>query len=313
MMARDRETVTLPSGRRVTYAVFGAPAAMKQSRVVLAFHGTPGSRLKFRPADEDARRRNCTLLAVDRWGYGGTDAPAARSGRTLARFAADMKALLDELGIETVACVGISGGGPYATAVGAQLKDRVQRLALVAPVGIIRERDANGRERTVPLSAFHKLCFRGVGRAPPITRGVFAAYKGLLAASGKAAIGTAMARSGPADRRLLDDPAVVTNLVDMMREGLAPGANGPAIDLAVFSQCWDVDPAGVTAQTRLWFGDQDGSVPESGIVRLSERIPGSSIERLQGQGHFWIATRFPEVLDWLGYPDADNRRLRVNA
>lgn len=312
-MARDSETLTLPSGRRVTYAMFGAPAALKQSRVVLAFHGTPGSRLKFRPADEDARRRNCTLLAVDRWGYGGSDAPDARSERTLSLFAADMKALLDALGIESIVCVGISGGGPYAAAVGAQLKERVQRLALVAPVGIIRERDADGQERTVPLSAFHKLCFRGVGRAPPITRGVFAAYKALLAASGKAAIGTAMARSGPADRRLLNDPAVVANLVDMMREGLAPGAAGPAIDLTVFSQCWDVDPADITAETRLWFGDQDGSVPEGGIVRLSERIPGSRIERLQGQGHFWIATRFPEVLDWLGYPETKEGAVRIGA
>ncbi|MEO0730874.1 MAG: alpha/beta hydrolase, partial [Pseudomonadota bacterium] len=295
----EKHLIRLPDGRQLCYAMFGAPLDVGTTTVVLAFHSTPGSRLKYRPADDDARVRNTTLIAIDRWAYGGTDAPADRAQQTLSNFADDIAVLLDELGITHLRCVGISGGGPYAAAIAAKFGTRVRRASLVAPVGLIRVVGEDGKPRTVPLSWFHQLCFRGIARSPATTSAVFSAYKALLAVRGRAAIATAMAKSGPADRKLLDAPGVVDNLTDMMREGLSPGTKGPAIDLDIFGRPWDIDPRTISARTQLWFGDQDGSVPETAINALCDQIPNAKTVHLKDQGHFWIATRFPEVLDWL--------------
>ena len=112
-------------------------------------------------------------------------------------------------------------------------------------------------------------------------------------------ISLAMARSGPADRLLLDQPEVVAHLARMMREGLSPGPDGPEIDLRLFPELASLPLADVTSDTRIWFGDQDGSVPEAGVVALAEALPNAKLARVKGQGHFWIATKFPVVLDWL--------------
>src|SRR5690554_337385 len=50
--SEDR-AVRLPDGRRVSYAEYGDP----EGYPVLALHGTPGSRFKFRPADGLAAER----------------------------------------------------------------------------------------------------------------------------------------------------------------------------------------------------------------------------------------------------------------
>ncbi|MEO1711509.1 MAG: alpha/beta hydrolase [Pseudomonadota bacterium] len=302
-------TLRLSDGRQIRWHDYGASPENSDPHTVLALHGTPGSYLKYKPVDAAARERGLHILAVDRWGYGGTDAPGrwpsarakTQSGEmaelSLHQFARDIEALMRHRGIARYSVVGISGGGPYAAAVASANAGAVAKLALVAPVGIIR------REETVLLSAFHWFCFRGIARIPTATRAVFAGYRVLHALSPKLAIAAAMTRSGPADRDLLGRPEIVGHLSRMMREGLSRSTRGPAIDLKLFAEPWDVDPADIRAPTRIWFGDQDGSVPRGGIDALAEVIPTATFVPVTGQGHFWIATRFPVVLDWLAERD----------
>jgi pimeloyl-ACP methyl ester carboxylesterase len=288
--------ITLEDGRRLTYRVFGTPLATDGTRPVIALHGTPGSRFKYAPADAEASRLGLTLIAVDRWGYGGTDAPRVQS---VAGFAKDIEALADHLGLDTFDLVGISGGGPYAAAVAAELGQRVRRAALVAPVGIVTTRAG----RVAKMRAFHRFCFRALPRVPRVVRRVFQVYAWILRNRPRLAISLAMARSGPADRQLLDRPDVVAGLAGMMRVGLRSGARGPEIDLKLFRGPWDVDTADVTAETCVWFGDQDGSVPRGAIDELVAAVPGCRLELKKGQGHFWVVTQFPLVLAWLARPE----------
>jgi pimeloyl-ACP methyl ester carboxylesterase len=70
------------------------------------------------------------LIAVDRPGYGGSSDPPA--GYSYARFAADLAALADALGVEGFAVAGHSSGGPYALAAAALLPGRVLACAAVS-------------------------------------------------------------------------------------------------------------------------------------------------------------------------------------
>lgn len=309
-------TFLLPDGRRIGFRVFGADLdegcttkgatdfTTSSARVVIALHGTPGSRLKYAPADRAARERGLTLVAVDRWGYGNTDVHPQPS---LTNWAADVRALADGLHIDRFSVCGISGGGPFAAALAAELPERVTAAALVAPVGLIARPNAIGPAPS--LDPMHAVIFRGLSRSPVLIRTVFRGFRGVLSLSSRAAIAMAMARNGPADRRLLKNSAVVDSLGRMMREGLRPGTIGPAIDLTIFGRPWDVRLGDIRAPTQVWFGDQDRNVPAAAIHALVEAIPPASLRRMTNQGHFWVATRFDEVLNWLQQNQRANERL----
>ncbi|MGF1648949.1 MAG: alpha/beta fold hydrolase [Hyphomicrobiaceae bacterium] len=305
------ELVRLPDGRALSFARFGAGCLdrshMRANRVVVAFHGTPGSRLKFMPAHAAAANRGLQILAVDRWGYGDTAVPDDPGARTFAQFAQDIAQFTAALGLERFAVCGVSGGGPFAASVGAYLADRVDRVGLVAPVGLL----ASGPE--TPASAqritlFHSLLFRHAGRQPTLVRAAFRFFRTLARRSPWAAIRLGMLRSGPSDLALLKDRATIDALAAMMCDGLRCGVEGPVTDLRLFPEPWALPAtcqrgvgSGVRQLPRLraWFGDHDGSVPLGGIERAVAAWPGAELVRVEKQGHFWLSSQFPIVLDWL--------------
>ena len=80
--------------------------------------------------DAPARERGLRLIGIDRPGYG--NAPA-EPNRSLCSVVEATAALMDDLGVDRFAVIGVSGGGPYALACGAFLPDRV--VAVVSGAG----------------------------------------------------------------------------------------------------------------------------------------------------------------------------------
>jgi pimeloyl-ACP methyl ester carboxylesterase len=285
-------TLTIGRGRNMTVRISGDTIGDLGSRpVVLALHGTPGSRLKFQAADDVARVLGVTLLSVDRWGYGGTDAHPAPS---LAAFGADMAQFLDQLGIDRVAVVGVSGGGPFAAAVAAHMTTRVTALALVAPVGQIA-----GADRGDGFRLFHRFCFSVLPRIPGATAATFHVYRGLLLAAPSTAAGMIGARAAEVDRRVVLDPAVRERLAATISLGLQPGVIGPVTDLTLFSKPWEIVLDAITAPCRIWLGTLDRNVPVGPVKQLARDIPGGELVTLPGEGHFWIALNYARVLEWI--------------
>lgn len=282
---RDGRTV-LRDGRHISYRTFGDSSG----HPVLALHGTPGSRLKFAVCDASARDLGLRIIAPDRWGYGDTHMHPRPS---LAAFADDMRALADAVGAERFAVLGISGGGPYAAAVAACLGTRVTALAEVAPVGPIRGEPDRG------LSRFHRFCFGPLAASPGAVRLVFGGLRRVLHISPRLGMALASARVARADRRTLGVAGVTERLAATFAEGLRPGALGPACDLSLFGRRWSVPLANATAPARLWIGTDDRNVPVSAALRLAERLPRCVVERLEGEGHFWVALNYSVVLAWI--------------
>ena len=139
----DALTLDLPSGQRLGFARYGFPGGTP----LIAFHGAPACRLMFASADEPARRLGLEIIAPDRPGYGLSplDADPTLESRTDQNVA-----LVDALGLDRFAVIGVSGGAPYAVALAARLGSRVTNLALVSPMGPIAECLAEVTAETAP-------------------------------------------------------------------------------------------------------------------------------------------------------------------
>lgn len=277
----------LPDGRRVGGTTFGDPDGFP----VLALHGTPGSGLMFRMADEAARATGLRLYGLDRWGYGHTDAHPAPS---LSAYADDARSIAEALGLDRMALLGVSGGGPYAVAAAVGLGDRIVAVALVSPLGPI------ATEPDLSLSRFQALAFGALARRPRAVRLLFRGFRSVLERHGPLALRIASARAAAVDRRIACRPYERDSLIDAFRAGLAPGVEGPVIDMTLFSQPWDVDPGRLTAPSRLWIGDADRHVPVAAARRLARRIPSLDLVAIADAGHYWVMSHLADVLGWIG-------------
>lgn len=290
------QVIGLADGRRVSLERYGCRGGLP----VLALHGTPGSHLKFASGEAEAAACGVELLAVDRWGYGATDAPATPS---LARYAADAGELADRLGLDRFSVLGISGGGPFATAVAAGLGDRVAAAALVSPVGPVADASP------LRLDPIHAVAFRLLPHLPRTTAALFHVLRLVARHRPQAAARLAAGRARPCDRDILDGGTCANDLGRSFALGMAGGVRGAVIDVQLFGRPWAIDWAGVTAPCRIWIGDDDRNVPIAAAVDLASRLQAAGaateLTRLAGAGHYWIVDNFGDVCRWLA---ANQRR-----
>jgi len=108
---------------------------------------------------------------------------------------------------------------------------------------------------------------------------------------------TLRAMVSESDRRVLSDPAMRTVIMDVTREALRPGIEGPMSDMLIFCRPWEIDLGAVKCPSVLWQGNSDHIVPAGVAFMLGASLPGCSVRRLDGQGHFWILEHVREVLE----------------
>ena len=285
----------LLDGRTISYRQFGKAGGIP----IVALHGTPGSRLKYRVAHDAAAERGLWIIAPDRWGYGRSSAPSVP---TLEAYTDDICELMSGFGVCSFALVGISGGGPFATAMAARMGEKIRRLALIAPVGDVALLAAAGADHAdaEAFRQFHRFCFLTLPRIPLATRAVFTFYRLAVMTAPGLAVRLALLRSGPDDKRVMSKPESRRSLGRTFAAGMRHSVSGPVIDLELFSQPWDFDLATIACPTRLWIGEDDRNVPIAAVTDLAKRIPDAQLLHIAEQGHFWISENFGDVLDWLG-------------
>jgi pimeloyl-ACP methyl ester carboxylesterase len=276
--------VALPDGRMMGYAEYGDPGGLP----VFGLHGTPGSRLMFRIADDAARQSGIRLIAPDRPGFGIS---SYHRGRSFASHARDIAALADSLGIERFAVAGISGGGPYAAACAALFPDRVTALALASPMGPVAP--GEGAEKIGPG---HHVVFRLSPRVPPLLRPLFSVVRFAILHAPFPVYAFLMRRAGRSDRSILCRGDVRRNLLAGVAEGVRPGVKAALQELRLFSRPWDIPFAAIRAPSILWQGTADRNVPPSAAFKLGELIPDCDIHAVPGAGHYWIFDNMEAVL-----------------
>jgi pimeloyl-ACP methyl ester carboxylesterase len=238
--AEVEHRVRLTDGRTLACLQLGDPAGPP----VLYFHGYPGSRLEARIAATAVGRLGLRLLAVDRPGFGQS---TFQPGRTVGAWAADVAALADQLALGRFSVVSISGGAPYALACAAMLSDRLERIALLCPLGPLDV--ADGR---AGMLLQDRLLLALAAHAPLLARGVVRMLVHWMRQDAERYIKFMLAGMMSPDRDLFADPGYHSLMKESSSEALRQGGRGPAWELMLIARPWDFQLQDVRLSVSLW-------------------------------------------------------------
>ena len=274
--------LTLRDGRDLGYSMYGAP----RGPVVVVLDG-PGSRGLARAAAAPATALGISLLAPDRPGFGAST-PAPK--RAIADVAADLRELVDALGITGFGILTQSGGTPYAIGLAGLAGDRCTGLSFVGGITPLGEPDALD-DVSGPMRGMFKLA----RSAPWLLRPLMSGVARQTRRDPEAAAKRYAADLPEADRAVLDDPAMWAIHTATSAEAVASPAAfaGEARKLA---RDWGLDLGRVTAPVALWVGELDPTHPVVMSRRLSERFGGAPVTVVPGAATFAMLPIYPDAL-----------------
>jgi pimeloyl-ACP methyl ester carboxylesterase len=271
--ARDGRTLRVHDTRDE----LAAPARL----TVLWHHGSPQTGSILAPLLAAAVPRGVRFLSYGRPDYGGS---TAQPGRTVASAASDVRDIADALGVDELAVMGASGGGPHALACAALLPGRVSAAVTIggiapfdaegldwfagmADTAAVRAAASGGREaraRVEETAEFEPTSFNDAD---------YAALAGAWAALG-ADVGVAAA----------DGPTGLGGLVD---------------DDVAFTSPWGFDVAAVRVPTLVVQGGDDRVVPRAHGEWLLRALPLGELWLRPRDGHIGALDTIAVALDWL--------------
>ncbi|MGX7696883.1 alpha/beta fold hydrolase [Gordonia polyisoprenivorans] len=280
MMGIDRPkiegSVAVEGGRRrIGFAEFGSATG----RAVIWLHGTPGARRQIpTEARAYAAEHDIRLIGLDRPGVGSS---TAHRYRCVAEFPGDLEPVLEALGIDRFAVIGMSGGGPYALATAHALPDRVMVAGIVGEVAPTVGPDAIGGG-AMALGSLLAPAVRVAGA--PLGK-ILSSALGVAAPIANPAIRLYGRFSPRADRELLARPEFRAMFLDDLLHGGSRRMEAPFADVVAFAQDWGFRVGDVTTPVRWWHGDHDHIIPYSHGIHMVSLLPDAKLFELPGESH----------------------------
>jgi len=219
---------------------------MGEGNPVLLLHGW-GASAESLGGVAKALEDQFRVLAIDLPGFGWSPTPAVAWGTR--EYAAHVEAFMDSAGIPVASVLGHSFGGRITLALAAHAPHRVRNLVLVASAGI-RPRRGPGYHVKVGAAKLAKRLFlsRIMGRL------------------GDRILSGVDERVGSRDYRKAG--RMRATLVKVVNEDLR----------AILSS--------IRAPALIIWGDRDQEVPRSSMEIMARGINGSTLEVMEGAGHF---------------------------
>ena len=292
--ARHEGTIRVREGRKLGVAEFGPP----DGRPVVWFHGTPGAR---RQIPEEARliaaAEGIRIIGIDRPGVGLS---TAHLYDAVVDLAPDVEIVLDRLGIDRFCAIGLSGGGPYALAMGAALGERVQSIGILGGVAPTQGCDAIHGGLVGLATRFAPVL--GALRVP-----LGYALTSFIRVSRP--IGQPMLRlyamTSPAgDRALLERPEFGAMFLDDLQTSGGRSMRAVIHDAILFTRHWGFEVGDVHQPVIWWHGDADHIIPLAHAHHLVPRLPRAELRIRPGESHLGGLGATHEVLQSLVLADA---------
>jgi pimeloyl-ACP methyl ester carboxylesterase len=267
--------VAVGDDRQLGFAEFGDP----QGRAIFWLHGTPGARRQIPiEARAYAERKHIRLIGVDRPGI-GSSTPHQYSN--VLAFADDLRTIADVLGINRMAVIGLSGGGPYTLACAAAMPDRVVVAGVLGGVApTVGDEGIGGGlmgfgSKMAPVLPIFGLPLRlaAVGLVQAIRPVAPLALKAYAMISPEG------------DRRLLERPEFGAMFLDDLLNGSRKQLSAPFADVTVFAKDWGFRLEEVKVPVRWWHGDKDHIVPFAHGEHVVARLPDAELYTLPGESH----------------------------
>jgi pimeloyl-ACP methyl ester carboxylesterase len=246
---------------------------------LLSLHGSPAAFENGLLTAEFARVNGCRVIAVSRPGYGRTP---LETGRTPLEQANTLAALLDTLGLEQVAVVGMSGGGPAGYAPAGAHPDRVCCLLQVESISLPAAAPRGG-SLGLRLTGLARLAAWTIDRFP----------SRMLATMGAPATTDPDLRAA----QVALARGIVTTATGWERLGA-----GYDNDATQFADLPPLPLDSITCPTLIVHGTADTRLPITHAEHAHATIAGSELRRIDGGGHTAFLFRpdlQQEAVTWL--------------
>jgi pimeloyl-ACP methyl ester carboxylesterase len=278
--------IAVGEDRQIGFAEFGAP----WGRAVFWLHGTPGARRQI-PVEARvyAEQNDIRLIGIDRPGIGSSTPHRYENIRA---FGDDLRTIADTLGIDKMAVIGLSGGGPYALASAAVLPDRVVAAGVLGGVAPFLGDEGitsglmNLGKRAAPL-----LRLGG----DPLRIGASLVIR-MIRPVATSALELYALVSPEADRRLLTRPEFKAMFLDDLLNGSRKQLAAPFNDIILFTRDWGFRLDEVKVPVRWWHGDSDHIVPFAHGEHVVSLLPDAELFVLPGESHLAGLGRGEEIL-----------------
>jgi pimeloyl-ACP methyl ester carboxylesterase len=278
--------VAVGDDRQIGFAEFGDP----QGRAIFWLHGTPGARRQIpMEARVYAEQNGIRLIGVDRPGI-GSSTPFQYD--TVFAFAEDLRTIADTLGIDKMAVVGLSGGGPYTLACAAAMPDRIVAVGVLGGVAPTIGPDAT-TGGVMALGSLVAPVLQVVGL--PIRLAAVALIR-LIRPVATPALFLYARVSPEADRNLLVRPEFRAMFLDDLLNGSRKQLAAPFADVIVFARHWGFALEEVKIPVHWWHGDRDHIVPFAHGQHVVDRLPDAHLYHLPGESHLAGLGRAEEIL-----------------
>ena len=286
----DINTVTVKSGRRVAVHRL----ADGSRRTVLFFHAAPGSG-RFDPDPAATEKRQVTLLAPNRPGYGDSDPVTGQAWASVASAADDTAEMLQQqMKSGRVGAAGWSAGGRVALALAARHPDLVDRVVIMA---------TPAPDEAVPwIPPEQKLGLAALRGRPPaeVHAALSAQLSQMVPAGASPTAALAMLSQGPDDVDALAAPGARDRLIAMLQEALAQGMAGVAADIAGYClKPWGFEPAQVHAKTLCLYGQKDPIAGTRHGAWWQKNLPDARLEMVPATGHLLVVPMWARALSFL--------------
>lgn len=267
-------TFTMPDGRKLAYAEFGAEDGVP----VLYFHGAPSSRLEpLLIGDEALTHLGLRVICPDRPGMGGSD---FQPGRRLTDWPGDVTALAEALRLERFAVLGNSGGAPYVAVCAAKIPSRLQAAVIVS--GGWR---MDWPEARAGLPLPNRVMLFLARRAPPVLRLMLGAMGGIAQGEREKELAMMKKRVPAPDFAAFAEPGRLEAFGKAMRECLRQGARGAAHDLGLYVRDFGFRLDEVRMPLTLFHGEADTNAPIAMVRRAVAQLPGARLVTYPGEAH----------------------------
>jgi pimeloyl-ACP methyl ester carboxylesterase len=210
-------------------------------------------------------------------------------------FADDLRTIADTLGVDKMAVIGLSGGGPYALGCAAAMPDRVVVAGILGGVAPTRGPEAiSGGAMNLGVRIAPLLKLGGA----PLRVGTSMLVQSIRPVASPALYAYA-AVSPQADRHLLTRPEFKAMFLDDLLNGSRKQLDAPFNDVILFARDWGFRLDEVKVPVRWWHGDHDHIIPFSHGQHVVSLLPDAELFRLPEESHLAGLGRGEEILSTL--------------
>jgi len=279
-------TIKLKDGRKLGYIDLGKSDGMP----LFHFNGFPGSRLEVTILADRAIIKNIRLICIDRPGMGLSD---FKKNRTLLDWPDDVVELADALGIDKFAVEGISGGGPYVAACAYKIPKRLTSCGIISGVAS-KDLEIEKKMRIFSVIRIFPWLFKLM---------IWLQSRGMRNLEKAEKKMKESAKKFPeADRKIFDDPQILSLFVKETAEAFRQGSKGAYYDGKIYVRSWGFNLEDISPKLKvyIWHGEADEIVPVAMGRGMCKLIPNCEGKFYPDEGHYsTIFKYYEDIIDAL--------------